>query len=100
MLKELNKKEVLDKVIDIFVKVIGFIPKEQVYPDSNLTKDFKIYTDDLSLFIKYVDEYFCLNSTPEEWTNIATLDQIANFVISHHNRPPLKKSWLKRLFNF
>lgn len=96
---EQTKEEVQKKIIDIFVEVIGFIPREQVHLDTNIAKDFKIYTDDVSLFLKQVDQYFCLNSVPEEWLHIATIEQITDFVMTHQNRRPLqKKSFLKRLF--
>lgn len=89
----LSRDEVIEKVIDIFVDVIGFIEREEVAPTTNGAKDFHIDTDDLSFFAEAVEKYFGI-STPlsEEWpANFEpTMAGIADFVIHHLSKTPTR----------
>jgi len=48
MENEITKDEIVDKIIDIFVEMIGFIDKKEVHPHPIPRLDFKIDSDDLS----------------------------------------------------
>ena len=78
------KEQVIETVIDIFVREIGFIEREKVSRTTNPAKDFYIYTDDLSIFADAVVKHFGIDSPPEEWSNIEpTIEGIADFVLQH-----------------
>jgi hypothetical protein len=53
-----SKEEIIEKVIDIFIDEIGFIERSEVSKDTNIVKDFKIDTDDLSFFLESALDYF------------------------------------------
>ena len=79
-----SKEQVIEEVIDIFVRVIGFIDRGKVSRTTNVAKDFYIYTDDLSIFADEVVKHFDINSPPEEWSNVGqTIEGIADFVLQH-----------------
>ena len=79
-----SKDQVIETVIDIFVREIGFIGREEVSRTTNPAKDFYIYTDDLSIFADAVVKHFGIDSPPEEWFNVEpTIEGIADFVLYH-----------------
>jgi hypothetical protein len=53
-----SKEEIIEKVIDIFIDEIGVIERYEVSKDTNIVKDFKIDTDDLSCFLESALDYF------------------------------------------
>jgi hypothetical protein len=53
-----SKEEIIEKVIDIFIDTIGFIERYEVSKDTNVLEDFKIYHDDISLFLVRVFRHF------------------------------------------
>jgi hypothetical protein len=79
-----SKDQVIETVIDIFVRVIGFIERKDVSRTTNIAKDFYIDTDDLTIFADEVVKHFDINSPPEEWSNVGdTIEGIASFVLDH-----------------
>lgn len=79
-----SKEQVIETVIDIFVRVIGFIEREEVSRATNIDEDFYIDGDDLSLFLAAVIKQFGINVTPKECPTIGpTIEDIANFVLQH-----------------
>lgn len=79
-----TKEAVVETVIDIFVRTIGFIERKDVSRKTHLAKDFYIYTDDLSLFASEVVRHFGIKPTPEEWfRDAATAEEIADLVLRH-----------------
>ena len=81
-----SKEQVIETVIDIFVRVIGFIEREEVSRTTHPATDFYIDTDDLSLFAMEVEKHFGIK-TPlsEEWpANFEpSIEGIADFVLHH-----------------
>jgi acyl carrier protein len=80
------REQVIETVIDIFVRVIGFIERKDVFPTTNGATDFYIDTDDLSFFAEAVEKHFDIKTPPsEEWpANFeSTMEGIADFVLYH-----------------
>ena len=65
-----QKDQMIETVIDIFVRVTGFIERQDVSRATNPAKDFHIDTDDLSLFIAKVEEHFKISAPQSEWFSI------------------------------
>ena len=79
-----SKDQVIETVIDTFVRVIGFIERKDVFPTTDVGKDFYIDGDDLSFFAEAVKKYFGIKPTHEEWLNIDwTIENIADLVLHH-----------------
>lgn len=79
-----SRDQVIEAIIDIFVREIGFIEREEISPRTHIVKDFRIDTDDLSWFAEAVVKHFSLNVTPKEWLAIEpTIEGIADFVLCH-----------------
>ena len=79
-----TKEQVIETVIDIFVREIGFIERKEVSRTTHIVKDFYIDTDDLSWFAEAVVRHFKLDVTPKEWLTIdPTIEGIADFVLRH-----------------
>ncbi|WP_394754191.1 acyl carrier protein [Crenothrix sp.] len=79
-----SKDEIIETVIDIFVREIGFIEREEVSRATHIVKDFYIYTDDLSLFLLAVEKHFGIKPATEEWSSFEpTIERIADFVLQH-----------------
>jgi hypothetical protein len=55
-----SKEEIIEKVIDIFIDTIEWIDRNEVTKSTKILEDFKIYHDDISLFLRWVFEYFYL----------------------------------------
>ncbi|MFA8393797.1 hypothetical protein ACEPUD_27190 [Burkholderia ubonensis] len=53
-----SKEEVIETVINIYIKEIAFIERSEVSKNTNILEDFKIYHDDISLFLIRVFQYF------------------------------------------
>jgi acyl carrier protein len=78
------KDQVIETVIDIFVRVIGFIERKDVSSATNPAKDFNIDTDDLSLFIAEIEKHFHISASQSEWFNIdGTIESVAGLVLRH-----------------
>jgi acyl carrier protein len=79
-----QKDQVSETIIDIFIRVIGFIKREEVSRTTNPAKDFYIDTDDLSIFILEVEKHFHISASQDEWFSIdGTLESVANLVLRH-----------------
>lgn len=79
-----TKEQVIETVIDIFVREIGFIDRKDVFPATNGATDFYIDTDDLSLFLMAVEKHFGIKPTQKEWFGIGgTMEEIADLVLHH-----------------
>lgn len=80
-----SKSDVIEEVSDIFVRVIGFIKRQEVSPTSHIVKDYYINTDDLSLFALEVERHFRIKTSLEEWPSgfEPTIEGIASFVLFH-----------------
>lgn len=79
-----SKDQVIETVIDIFVRVIGFIEREEVSRATHPAIDFYIDTDDLSFYLMEVEKYFGIDVSQEEWLNIGgTIEDVADLVLRH-----------------
>ncbi len=79
-----SKDRIIETVIDIFVREIGFIERSEVSRTTHIVEDFYIDTDDLSWFTEAVVKHFHLDVTPKEWLTIEpTIEGIADFVLYH-----------------
>lgn len=79
-----SKEQVIETIIDIFVREVGFIERSEVSRTTHIVEDFYIDTDDLSWFAEAVVKHFKLDVTPKEWLTIEhTIEGIADFVLSH-----------------
>ena len=79
-----TKEQVIETVIDIFVREIGFIERKEVSRTTNIDEDFYIYTDDISLFLLAVEKHFNIKPAPKDWLTIdPTIEGIASFVLRH-----------------
>jgi acyl carrier protein len=79
-----TKEQVIHTVIDIFVRVIGFIEREKVSGSTNIDEDFYIDGDDLSIFAMEVEKYFGFKTPPcEDWPPgfDPTIEGIADYVL-------------------
>jgi len=81
-----SKEQIIETVIDVFVRVIGFIEREEVSRSTNIDEDFYIDGDDLSIFAMEVEKHFGLKTPPcEDWPPgfEPTIEGIADFVLHH-----------------
>jgi acyl carrier protein len=77
----LSRDELTEKIIDLFVSIIGFIPREAVSAQTNFIKDFDIINDDLTCFMMQVKWRFKLNPRPADWERIETIDEVVDLVL-------------------
>lgn len=80
-----SKMDVIESIIDIFIRAIGFIERHEVSPTSHIVKDYHIHTDDLSIFAVEVEKHFGIKTQPQEWPSgfEPTIEGIADFVLFH-----------------
>jgi len=81
--KEKSHK-LIETIIDIFVRVVGFIERDKVSKNTNPPKDFYIDTDDLSFYLEEVEKHFNVNIPQSEWFSIdGTIESVADLVLRH-----------------
>lgn len=79
-----TKDEVVATIIDIFIDSIGFIERHEVSSQTHIVKDFRIYTDDLTIFLMMVEKHFGIHPLRKEWSSFEpTITNIAEFVLRH-----------------
>ncbi|WP_211455368.1 hypothetical protein [Collimonas antrihumi] len=102
MANELTRNQILEKIIDIFVEEIGFIKREEISASTHITRDFKIYTDDITIFLEAVEKYFDMLPPLEEWSKIATFDEFTDLTLRYRgvkiprSKPSGLLGWLFR----
>ncbi len=79
----LTRAEISEKVMQLFVDVIGFIDRSQVSEQTDFIHDFKIIDDDLTCFVMQIKWQFKLQATQEDWDNITTFEQIVDLITLH-----------------
>ncbi|WP_122436117.1 acyl carrier protein [Pseudomonas viridiflava] len=77
---EANREELTQEIIELFVSIIGFTPREAVSAQTNFIKDFDIIDDDLTCFMMQVKWRYKLNPDPG-WQKIETIDEVVNLVM-------------------
>jgi len=85
-----SRDQVIETVIDIFVRTIGFVDRNEVSRTTHVIKNFFIDTDDLSLFALEVDKHFGIRTPPsEDWPGAEpTIEAIADRVLAYLQAVP------------
>ena len=73
----LARADISEKVIQLFVDIIGFIDRREVTEHTDFIHDFDIIDDDLTCFVMQ----FKLQATQEDWDHITTLEQIVDLIV-------------------
>lgn len=76
----LSRAEVVEKVIQLFVDIIGFIDRSKVTEQTDFIHDFDIIDDDLTCFVMQIKWQFKLQATQEDWNHITTIKQIVDLI--------------------
>ena len=76
-----TRAEISEKVIQLFVDIIGFIDRSQVTEQPDFIHDFKIVDDDLTCLVLQVKWHFKLQATQEDWNHITTMQQIVDLIV-------------------
>lgn len=77
-----SKKEIIEVVIDILVREIGFIERDEVSKDTNLLRDFKIDHDDITMFLTMVFKHFNIPVYIEDDFPL-TIEGISDFIFDY-----------------
>ena len=62
-----TRAEISEKVIQLFVDIIGFIDRSHVTEHTDFIHDFTIIDDDLTCFVMQIKWQFNLQATQEDW---------------------------------
>lgn len=84
MESNLTRFEISDKVIQLFVDIVGFIDRRQVTEQTDFIHDFEIIDDDLTCFVMQIKWQFNLCATQEDWNSITTIKQIVDLIVRQH----------------
>jgi acyl carrier protein len=82
---EMSREMMTLQIIDLFVSVIGFIPRDAVSANTNFITDFDIIDDDLTCFMMQVKWQYKLNPAPARWGKIETIAEVVDCVLSEHD---------------
>ncbi|MBO0494591.1 acyl carrier protein [Pseudomonas sp. Marseille-Q1929] len=74
------RAQISERVIQLFVEIIGFIDHSQVSEQTNFIHDFKIIDDDLTCFIMQIKWQFNLRATQEDWDHFTTIKQVVDLI--------------------
>jgi len=75
-----TRAEISEKVIQLFVDIIGFIDRSEVTEQTDFIHDFDIIDDDLTCFVMQIKWQFKLQATQEDWDHITTIKQIVDLI--------------------
>lgn len=81
----LSRAEVAEKVIQLFVDIIGFIDQSKVTEQTDFIHDFDIIDDDLTCFVMQIKWEFKLRATQEDWDHITTIKQIVDLIVQRRS---------------
>ena len=81
----LTRAELSEKVIQLFVDIIGFIDRSQVTEQTDFIHDFKIIDDDLTCFVMQIKWQFGLKASQEDGDQITTIRQIVDLIVQRSN---------------
>ena len=81
MQSNLTRAEISEKVIQLFVDIIGFIDRSQVTEQTDFIHDFKIIDDDLTCFVMQIKWQFNLQATQKDWDHITTIEQVVDLIV-------------------
>ena len=80
MKNHLSRADISEKVIQLFVDIIGFIDRSDVTEQTDFIYDFDIIDDDLTCFVMQIKWQFKLQATQEDWDHITTIKQIVDLI--------------------
>ena len=80
MANERTEEALTEAIIDLFISIIGFIPREKVTADTNFMHDFAITDDDLTCFMMQVKWQYKLTLTTSDWERIETIAEVVELV--------------------
>mgnify|MGYP001588447603 FL=1 len=80
MKDHLTRADISEKVIQLFVDIIGFIDRSEVSEQTDFIHDFDIIDDDLTCFVMQIKWQFKLQATQEDWDHITTIKQIVDLI--------------------
>ncbi|NVZ35510.1 acyl carrier protein [Pseudomonas sp. A4002] len=83
MESNLARFEISEKVIQLFVDIVGFIDRSQVTEQTDFIHDFEIIDDDLTCFVMQIKWQFDLRAAQEDWRGITTIEQIVDLIVLH-----------------
>ena len=75
-----TRAEISEKVIQLFVDIIGFIDRSEVTEQTDFIHDFDIIDDDLTCFVMQIKWQFKLQAAQEDWDHITTIKQIVDLI--------------------
>ena len=75
-----TRAEISEKVIQLFVDIIGFIDRSDVTEQTDFIHDYDIIDDDLTCFVMQIKWQFKLQATQEDWDHITTIKQIVDLI--------------------
>lgn len=81
MVAETSRAVLTEQVIDLFVSIIGFIPREAVSAKTNFITDFDIIDDDLTCFMMQVKWQYKLSPAPAQWERIGTIEEVVDLIL-------------------
>ena len=81
MESNLTRAEISEKVIRLFVDIIGFIDLSQVTEQTDFIHDFKIIDEDLTCFVMQIKWQFKLQATQDDWDHITTIKQVVDLIV-------------------
>lgn len=77
-----NEKACLtEAIIDLFVSIIGFIPRSAVTAQTYFIRDFDIVDDDLTCFMMQVKWTYALKVAQKDWERIETIEEVVELVL-------------------
>lgn len=82
-----SREAFIKDIITIYIEVIGFFDEREqqtISEKTNMAKDFKIDSDDLSLAIAEIYRHFSVEPTQAELDRVQTIGDIADLVIAHN----------------
>lgn len=83
----LTRADISEKVIQLFVDIIGFIDRSEVSEQTDFIHDFDIIDDDLTCFVMQIKWQFKLQATQEDWDHITTIKQIVDLIVQRRSSP-------------
>ena len=86
MENNLTRAEISEKVIQLFVDIIGFIDRSQVTEQTDFIHDFKIIDEDLTCFVMQIKWQFKLQATQDDWDHITTIQQVVDLIVQCRRR--------------
>ena len=81
MAGNLTRADISEKVIQLFIDIIGFIDRSQVTEQTDFIHDFKIIDEDLTCFVMQIKWQFNLQATQEDWDHITTIEQVVDLIV-------------------